>query len=466
MEASVTFSIKYVTISFVFLSIKLNLFGTDGIRGEANTGYITPNNVVKLAVSITNYFTNKSDYHSINNKFTVVIGKDTRLSGYMLESALTAGFISAGADIRLLGPIPTPAVAVMTKTLRADLGVVISASHNPYTDNGIKFFNKHGFKLDIDDEIAISNIFNANELALTQSEKIGKALRIDDADGRYIEFVKNSFAKNLNLSGKKIVIDTANGAAYKIARSIFWELGADVRIINDEPNGTNINANCGAIAPQKLCEAVVQNGADIGFAFDGDADRLVVVDENGNIVDGDHTICAIATDWMQLNKIKNKQIVVTNMSNTALDDYCAKLGLSVVRTDVGDKNVLKEMINTKSNIGGEKSGHIIVLDYSTTGDGLISAIQILNYLLRTEEKASCLHNFFTLYPQKCINISEYINKDDKKIKSLLHKLYTEKLAKHVVIRKSGTERVTRIMVESTSQQNLDKSIQLIQNTLY
>ena len=442
----------------------MNIFGTDGIRGRANTGYITPENVMKLAISAFEYFSQKTAYHN-NSHFTVVIGKDTRLSGYMLESSLTAGFIAAGVDVRLLGPVPTPTVAIMTKTLKADLGVVISASHNPYTDNGVKFFNKNGLKLTYDDEIGISKIFQKNNLQLAETNKIGKAVRVDDINGRYIEFVKNSFLKNLNLSGKKIVIDAANGAAYKVAHSIFWELGAEVHVINDMPNGCNINENCGAIFPKTLCKAVVDLNADIGFALDGDADRIVVVDEKGCIVDGDHVIATIATDWHQRNKLRNNKVVVTTMSNSALDDYLQKLEIETIRSDVGDKHVVNDMINNHCNLGGEKSGHIIALDYSTTGDGLIAAIQILNYMLRCSIKSSNLHSCFDLYPQTCINIPKIVSKDSEKIDKLKHDLLQKKLIKRIVVRKSGTENVTRIMLESFSEQNLEQAKNIVISVL-
>lgn len=438
-----------------------NIFGTDGIRSKANTGYITPENVMKLAISVTNYY--KSINHkSVNNKFTVVIGKDTRLSGYMLEPALTAGFIAAGANVDLLGPIPTPGVAFMTRSLRADLGVVISASHNPYYDNGIKFFNSNGFKISQKDELEISRIFNSEQI-LSSSENMGKARRIDDAAGRYVEFVKSSFPKNLSLSGLKIVVDTANGAAYKIAPQIFWELGAEIIKIGDNPNGININQDCGATHTELLQKSVLENKADIGIALDGDADRLIVVDELGNVVDGDYIIAAIAKNWKESKKLRGSNIVTTTMTNLAMEKYLNSIGLNLIRSDVGDKYVLQKMLEIGANIGGEKSGHIIPIDFSTTGDGCVSALQILAYIKKSGIKTSDIRKLYDPYPQIMKNIPKILDLNDSGIRTVIQNL--ENILKdngRVIVRKSGTEPITRIMIESEFEENVKKAIDVLE----
>ena len=434
-----------------------NIFGTDGIRSKANTGYITPENVMKLAISVTNYY--KSINHkSVNNKFTVVIGKDTRLSGYMLEPALTAGFIAAGANVDLLGPIPTPGVAFMTRSLRADLGVVISASHNPYYDNGIKFFNSNGFKISQKDELEISRIFNSEQI-LSSSENMGKARRIDDSAGRYVEFVKSSFPKNLSLSGLKIVVDTANGAAYKIAPQIFWELGAEIIKIGDNPNGININQDCGATHTELLQKSVLENKADIGIALDGDADRLIVVDELGNVVDGDYIIAAIAKNWKESEKLRGINIVTTTMTNLAMEKYLNSIGLNLIRSDVGDKYVLQKMLEIGANIGGEKSGHIIPIDFSTTGDGCVSALQILAYIKKSGIKTSDIRKLYDPYPQIMKNIPKILDLNDSKIINFVNNV--ENILKRkgrVIIRKSGTEPITRIMIEAETEKDINDAI--------
>lgn len=434
-----------------------NIFGTDGIRSKANTGYITPENVMKLAISVTNYY--KSINHkSVNNKFTVVIGKDTRLSGYMLEPALTAGFIAAGANVDLLGPIPTPGVAFMTRSLRADLGVVISASHNPYYDNGIKFFNSNGFKISQKDELEISRIFNSEQI-LSSSENMGKARRIDDAAGRYVEFVKSSFPKNLSLSGLKIVVDTANGAAYKIAPQIFWELGAEIIKIGDNPNGININQDCGATHTELLQKSVLENKADIGIALDGDADRLIVVDELGNVVDGDYIIAAIAKNWKESEKLRGINIVTTTMTNLAMEKYLNSIGLNLIRSDVGDKYVLQKMLEIGANIGGEKSGHIIPIDFSTTGDGCVSALQILAYIKKSGIKTSDIRKLYDPYPQIMKNIPKILDLNDSKIINFVNNVENILKGKgRIIIRKSGTEPITRIMIEAETEKDINDAI--------
>jgi len=434
-----------------------NIFGTDGIRNRANEGYITPENVMKLAISVVNYY-QSINHQSVNNKFTVVIGKDTRLSGYMLEPSLTAGFVAAGANVDLLGPIPTPAVAFMTRSLRADLGVVISASHNPYYDNGIKFFNSSGFKISQKDELEISKIFNSKQ-TLSSTENMGKARRIDDAAGRYVEFVKSSFPKKLSLSGLKIVVDTANGAAYKIAPQIFWELGAEVIKIGDNPNGININQDCGATHTELLQENVLENKADLGIALDGDADRLIVVDELGEVVDGDYLIAAIAKDWKESGKLRGNNIVTTTMTNFAMEEYLNSTGLNLIRSDVGDKYVLQKMLEIGANIGGEKSGHIIPIDFSTTGDGCVSALQILAYIKKSEIRTSDIRKLYTPYPQIMKNIPQILDLNDVKVVDIINKLKVILKDKgRIIIRKSGTEPITRIMLEAKNEKDINDAI--------
>jgi phosphoglucosamine mutase len=442
-----------------------SIFGTDGVRGRANEGYITPENVTKLAISVVNYYCTDKAYKGVNNKFTVVIGKDTRLSGYMLEPALTAGFIAAGAAVILLGPIPTPGVAFMTKSLRADLGVVISASHNLYKDNGIKFFNHEGFKISALDELKISEIFHG-EQKLASTDLIGKAKRLDDAAGRYVEFVKSSFPKNLDLSGLKIVIDTANGAAYKIAPQIFWELGAEIIKIGDSPNGININQHCGATSPESLQQAVLENTADIGIALDGDADRLIIVDEMGEIIDGDYFIAAIATDWCTSGKLRSNMVVATDMSNLGLEKYLNSIGLNLIRANIGDKYVIEKMLEIGANIGGEKSGHIIPIDYSSTGDGCVAALQILAYLIKTGQKASSIGKLYRSYPQLLKNTKKNIDTENPKISAIILRIKDIiGTSGRILIRKSGTEPINRIMIEAEDFKALSEAEAELQEIL-
>lgn len=443
----------------------MNIFGTDGIRGLANSGYITPHNIMKLAVAAVNTYVCKN-HQTVNSKFTVVVGKDTRLSGYMLESALTAGFISAGADVVLLGPVPTPAVAFLTRSLRADLGVVISASHNPYQDNGIKFFNSNGFKISLSDEIKISEMFDC-EQKLAKPDLMGKASRLEDTNGRYIEFVKNSFPKNMTLFGMKIVIDAANGSAYRIAPQIFWELGAEITTIGTEPNGVNINKGCGATDLSALQKKVVEIEADVGIALDGDADRIIVVDELGEIVDGDYVLAAIATNWRNTKKLTSDKIVATKVSNIGLEKYLETIGLKLERADVGDKHVMEKMLEVGSNLGGEKSGHIIPTDYASTGDGIVAALQVLAYLKKEQKRASAIRALYVPYPQVFKNILKEIDVKSSVTIDLIDKIEKKILKKEgrILIRKSGTENITRLMVEATNQDDADQAMAMLEMNL-
>ncbi len=444
----------------------MNIFGTDGIRGRANNGYITPDNIMKIAISSVMYYSSlPREKPYCNGKFTVVIGKDTRLSGYMLESALMAGFISSGADVRLLGPIPTPAVSVITRSLRADLGVVISASHNPYEDNGIKFFNSRGFKISPYDEMEISKIFHNNNFEFASPDHMGKARRIDDADGRYVEFVKSSFPRDMTLSGMKIVIDTANGASYKIAPEVFWELGAEIIHIGNDPDGLNINKGCGATDTKLLQKTVIENNADIGFAFDGDADRLIVVDDRGDIVDGDYILASIATDWKSRGKLINNKVVATTMSNMGLERYLKNIGIELIRSDVGDKYVLEKMIESGARIGGEKSGHIIPIDYASTGDGMVSALQVISFLMNNRIKSSKIRDLYKTVPQSFLNIKKNIDLNDKNVQDIIYKIRNDILKDtgRIVIRRSGTENLIRVMIESDEKLLIEKSMELIED---
>lgn len=435
--------------------MKRKYFGTDGIRGEANKFPMDPATVLKIGMAAGVQFM-RGDY-----RHRVVIGKDTRLSGYMLEAALEAGFTSVGMDVVLVGPMPTPAVAMLTKSLRCDLGVMLSASHNPYKDNGIKLFGPDGHKLSDELEAKIEeNIDKDLSKFLASADKLGRAKRLDDAPGRYIEFVKNTLTKNTELSGIKIVVDSANGAAYHLASSIFWELGAEVFPINKNPTGFNINEKCGSTYPEFMAEEVKKQKADIGFAFDGDADRIIVADEKGNIIDGDQIMALIATFMNDKKLLRSKKIVATEMSNMGLEEYLRKEGLELVRAKVGDRYVTEKMKETKANLGGEQSGHIILSDYSTTGDALISALQILAVLKESGKKASALLNVFSPYPQLLKNV-KFSKGDDPLESEKVKKVINDNQQKlkgegRVFIRKSGTEPLIRIMVEGKEKEQIRK----------
>jgi phosphoglucosamine mutase len=425
-------------------------FGTDGIRGTANTYPMTAEIAMRVGMAAGRHFTRGDHQHR------VVIGKDTRLSGYMLEPALTAGFISMGMDVIMVGPMPTPAVAMLTRSLRADLGVMISASHNPYQDNGIKLFGPDGYKLsdEIEKEIE-ARMDNGYGDHLVPSEKLGRAQRLENAVGRYIEFAKNTFPKNARLDGLKIVVDCANGAAYRVAPNVLWELGAEVVAVGVSPNGTNINKGCGSTEPQFLSEQVVAHGADIGIALDGDADRLLMVDEKGAVIDGDQLMALIAHYWNVSDKLKGGGIVATIMSNLGLEKYLNSINLQLARTQVGDRYVVEHMRQFGFNIGGEQSGHIVLSDFSTTGDGLIAALQVLAVISKTGKLASEACRLFEPYPQilKSVRFDAGSAPLDKKsVKDAI--LDGEKRLNgvgRIVIRKSGTEPVIRIMAEGEDQ---------------
>ena len=433
-------------------------FGTDGIRGATNASPMTAEMAMKVGMAAGAYFLRGDHRHR------VVIGKDTRLSGYMLESALVAGFTSVGMDVIMVGPLPTPAVAMLTQSMRADIGVMISASHNPFADNGIKLFGPDGYKLSDEAEETIEQLIDSakeGDVALSPSAQIGRARRIDDAQGRYIHFAKSTFPRDLRLDGLRIVIDCANGAAYKVAPLALWELGADVVSIGITPNGTNINDGVGSTAPQTLSETVVAAGADIGIALDGDADRLIVVDETGRVIDGDQLMATIAAGWARAGRLAGGGLVATVMSNLGLERHLKAQGLGLVRTKVGDRYVLEKMRSSGYNVGGEQSGHIILSDYGTTGDGLVAALQVLAELKRAGAPASeVLHRFEPL-PQLLKNVRFAGGKplDDASVQSVIAAAEAELAGTgRLVIRPSGTEPVIRVMAEGDDAAEVEAAV--------
>jgi len=424
------------------------MFGTDGVRGLANKEPITPQTVLRLAMAVGQRF-RRGDHRHL-----VVIGKDTRLSGYLLEPALTAGFVSMGMDVVLVGPLPTPAVAVLTRSLRADLGVVISASHNPYFDNGIKLFGPDGYKLSDEEEAEIERLMDSSELEPAESADLGRARRLDDAQGRYIEYAKQTFPRGLRLDGLRIVVDCANGAAYKVAPTVLWELGADVVSIGVAPDGTNINQNCGATAPETLSERVVATGADLGIALDGDADRVIVCDEHGTIIDGDQLMALIAGEWHAADRLRGGGVVATVMSNLGFERHLGGMGLELVRTSVGDRYVVEKMREGNYNLGGEQSGHLIMSDYGTTGDGLIAALQVLGALVTRNAAASEVCRVFETLPQLLRNVrfGGGAPLDEKLVQEAIAEGESVLgAAGRLVIRKSGTEPVIRVMAQGDDE---------------
>ena len=433
----------------------MKYFGTDGIRGTVNQFPMTAEIALKVGTAIGAQFKNGTHRHR------VVIGKDTRLSGYVIEPALTAGLAAAGMDVFLVGPIPTPGVAMLTKSLRADIGIMISASHNPYCDNGIKIFNAHGKKLSDKTQQEIETLIDSDLTPhLAQSKDLGRVTRLDDAKNRYIEYVKNSFSKEQNLNNLKIVLDCANGASYKIAPQILWELGAEVINIGNNPNGFNINEDCGSTKPELLCQKVVEEKADIGIALDGDADRLLIVDENGKIIDGDILIAAIAEKLHDEGNLKGDIAVITQMSNLALENYLNYIGVSTIRSKVGDRYVLEEMDKNRCNFGGEQSGHLVLSDYSNTGDGLIAALQVLTIIKNKKQSTSQALNLFTPFPQILKNTKFEKNKsnplENKEIQDFI-KIKQDEIANEgrILVRKSGTENLIRVMVEGKNQEKIN-----------
>ena len=431
------------------MKISSKLFGTDGIRGKANTSPMTVNDALQIGMAAGRFSRrNKS------NKHRVVIGKDTRLSGYMYENALTAGLTATGMNVLLLGPVPTPAVGLLTRSMRADIGIMISASHNPYFDNGIKFFGPDGYKLSPEDESKIEELFG-EEIHGVGAEQIGRARRIDDGLGRYIEFAKTTFPKRLRLNGLRIVVDCANGAAYRAAPEVLWELGADVVPLAIHPDGFNINQECGSTQTALAIKKVIETRADVGICLDGDGDRLIVIDRNGNEVNGDQILALLALRWKNLGRLNHNALATTVMSNLSMEQYLESQGITVERTRVGDRFVTELMRKKGYNLGGEQSGHIIMSDYTTTGDGLISALQFLAALVE-ESRPSCeLTQVFEPIPQTIVNVPFEKGKaplTNSRVKKTI-RASEESLAGvgRILIRQSGTEPLIRIMVEAKDE---------------
>lgn len=434
----------------------MRLFGTDGVRGEAGVK-LDAFCALKLGIAAGIYYRE----HSKTNR--ILVGKDTRRSGYMLENALVSGLTAVGYEVIQIGPMPTPAIAYLTEDMRCDGGIMVSASHNPFMDNGIKFFGRSGYKLDEKDEERIETIYNDShqlENAQKRGKEVGSSKRIDDVVGRYIVHIKNSFPKDLSLHGIRVVLDCANGAAYKVAPTIFSELGAEVFVINDEPNGFNINENCGATQPLMLQEEVRKVRADIGFALDGDADRLVVVDERGEVVHGDKLIGTLALAAKENKTLKNNTAVATIMSNYALEEFLKEHRIGLIRSNVGDKYVLESMLTQDLNFGGEQSGHIIFSDFAKTGDGLVSALQTIAYILKSKQPASKALDCFKLYPQilKNFNVNSKPALESLENYNALLKTIESHNIRHL-IRYSGTENKLRILLEGKEIKKLEKMMQ-------
>jgi len=445
-----------MVIRIWYKDYNLKLFGTDGVRGRAGRK-VTAMSTMRLAMAIGIYFRKSAKTNKI------LVGKDTRRSGYMIENALVSGLTAVGFDVIQIGPMPTPAVAFLTESMRCDVGIMISASHNPFNDNGIKFFDALGNKLNHNDEINIEKIYEDDELiesAQAVGKAIGKSKRIDDVIGRYIVHIKNSFPKPLTLAGKRIVVDCANGAGYIVAPTILKELGADVILLGNEPNGFNINDKCGAMHPEYAAQAVIEYRADAGISLDGDADRLVFIDEKGQVVDGDKLMATLATHLKKEGSLKGDGIVATVMSNQGLDEYLATQNLKLYRSDVGDKNVVEMMQKNGINFGGEQSGHIIFSDYAKTGDGISSGLQALAYLIKSDKPASQLFDPYESYPQKLENILITQKRDFDTIDGL------EQLGGEVesagmrhLFRYSGTENKLRLLLEGKDEIVLEKMME-------
>lgn len=440
------------------------LFGTDGVRGIANVEPVTAETALKLGRAAAHVITQLSQQSQMPhaNRPKIVVGKDTRLSGYMLEGALLAGITSLGVDVILIGPLPTPGVAYITRSLRCDAGIVLSASHNSYEDNGIKFFRHDGYKLDDPIENEIEEIVSSGRIDSIRptASRIGKAKRIDDALGRYVEYAKASFPRGLTLEGIRVALDAGNGAAYKSSPFILQELGATVLPFHVEPNGTNINANCGSTHPEEIQRLVRQSGVDIGISHDGDADRVILTDETGEIVDGDEIMAIAATHWIQNNRLIQNTLVATIMSNAGLDITLQNAGGKLIRTHVGDRHVIAEMLKSDFNVGGEQSGHMIFRDYATTGDGIVSALQILSIMRQTNKPLSELKKCLTKFPQTQRNLKVREKKPLEELPSILRLVreVESSLGREgrVLLRYSGTETKIRLLIEGPDLDRIDK----------
>ena len=425
------------------------LFGTDGIRGRANTGSMSPETALRVGLAAGLQFVRGDHRHK------VIIGKDTRLSGYMLEPALVAGFTSAGMDVLLVGPLPTPAIAMLTRSMRADLGVMISASHNPFEDNGIKLFGPNGFKLSDETELEIERLMLTDLSArLAAPTKLGRARRLEDAAGRYIENAKASFPRRLTLDGLRIVVDCANGAAYRVAPTVLAELGAEIIPMGVSPDGFNINLDCGSTQPAQLCSAVLAHGADLGIALDGDADRVIIADERGQIIDGDQVLALIAQSWSQDGRLRGGGVVATVMSNLGLERFLEAQGLGLERTRVGDRYVVERMRETGINIGGEQSGHMILSDFATTGDGLVAALQVLATIMAEARPASLVCRRFDPLPQLLRNV-RFAGGDplsDPRVLAAMRDVEARLAGTgRLLLRPSGTEPLIRVMAEAEDE---------------
>jgi phosphoglucosamine mutase len=448
------------------------IFGTDGVRGVANVEPVTAETALKLGRAAAHVFTQLNPRTIPEGaRPKIVLGKDTRLSGYMLENALVAGITSLGVDVLIIGPLPTPGVAYITRALRADAGIVLSASHNSYEDNGIKFFRHDGYKLDDQVEQKIEQLVFAGEVDSIRptAGKIGRAARIDDALGRYVEFAKASFSRGMSLEEMRVAVDVANGAAYKSTPCVLRELGADVIIAHNEPNGMNINAQCGSTHPREIQRLVKESGADVGISHDGDADRVLLCDENGEIVDGDEILAIASVDLLRAGRLEQNTLVATVMSNFGLDETLAAHGGKVVRTKVGDRYVIEEMVARKLNLGGEQSGHIIFRDFTTTGDGIISALQILRIMHKTGQPLSKLKTCLKKYPQAQRNLVVKAKPPIEELREVV-KLRDEierELAGQgrVLLRYSGTEPQIRLLIEGREFDKIDKQADRIANAI-
>jgi phosphoglucosamine mutase len=450
------------------MSKPVRIFGTDGVRGTANIEPVTAETALKLGRAAAHVFKNLESQARGRGRHQIVIGKDTRLSGYMLENAISSGILSMGVDVLFIGPLPTPGVAYVTRSLRADAGIVITASHNPYADNGIKFFRADGYKLDDEIEQQIENLVFSGEIENIRptAEAIGKAVRIDDALGRYIEFAKSGLPRGMTLEGLRIVVDCGNGAAYKATPCVLRELGAEVIVFGNQPNGRNINLDCGSMHPELMCQKVVEHGAHIGIAHDGDADRVLLCDEQGVLIDGDDIMAIAALDLLARGRLAEKTLVATVMSNAGLDAVINAAGGRVIRTAVGDKNVIDEMLRGGYNLGGEQSGHLIFRDCATTGDGLVAAMEILRTMKQRGEPLSKLKQCWKRYPQLVTNLRVREKKPFEQLNGVLDLVaQAEAVVKpqggRVFLRYSGTEPKARLLMEGRDEVELQKWSQLI-----
>ncbi len=439
------------------------IFGTDGVRGRANVEPVTAETALKLGRAAGHVFKNLESQARGRGKHKIVVGKDTRLSGYMLENAISSGILSMGVDVLFIGPLPTPGVAYVTRSLRADAGIVITASHNPYDDNGIKFFRADGYKLDDGIEGQIENLVFSGDIENIRptAGEIGKAVRIDDALGRYIEFAKASVPRGMTLEGMKVVVDCGHGAAYKSTPCVLRELGADVVVYGNQPDGTNINRGCGSMHPEQMCQRVREHQAHIGIAHDGDADRVLFCDETGALIDGDDVMAIAVRDMMAQGTLAEKTLVTTVMSNAGLDAFIRERGGSVVRTDVGDKNVIDEMLRHGFNFGGEQSGHLIFRDFGTTGDGLVAALQVLRIMKATDTPLSRLAGCWKRFPQMLVNLRVREKKPFEQLEGVLELVAAAEAeltpaGGRVLLRYSGTEPKVRLLLEGREQDVLER----------